>query len=59
MDEMVSRSNDGIAEYNGIEDVTGLVGFGVELCWTVVYCAIVLVPTFYLSYGDDCKLDPS
>jgi hypothetical protein len=30
-----------------------------ELCWTVVYCAIVLVPTFYLSYGDDCKLDPS
>jgi hypothetical protein len=27
-----------------------------ELCWTLLYCAIVLVPTFYLSYGDNCKL---
>jgi hypothetical protein len=27
-----------------------------ELCWTIVYCAIVLVPTFYLSSGKHCKL---
>lgn len=27
-----------------------------ELCWTVLYCAIVLVPTFYLTYGENCKL---
>jgi hypothetical protein len=26
-----------------------------ELCWTLLYCAIVLVPTFYLSYGGNCK----
>jgi hypothetical protein len=26
-----------------------------ELCWTILYCAIVLVPTFYLSYGEGCK----
>jgi hypothetical protein len=26
-----------------------------ELCWTILYCAIVLVPTFYLSYGENCK----
>lgn len=28
-----------------------------ELCWTLLYCAIVLVPTFYLSYGENCKCD--
>jgi hypothetical protein len=27
-----------------------------ELCWTLLYCAIVLVPTFYLSYGEYCKM---
>jgi len=26
-----------------------------ELCWTLLYCAIVLVPTFYLSYGENCE----
>lgn len=41
MDEMVSRSNDGLAQYDGIENFTRFLGVRIELRRTLLDCGVL------------------